>query len=117
MEQIAVDPELLSRKRTGITGLLLFAYTLIITGLIISFYLFYRYWLLTTNTTGNVDFCSAVFGKGCDSALKSDVSSQLAIPLSAWGIIYYGILLITLIAGRIGNRTFHSTSDVALLLV
>jgi protein-disulfide isomerase/uncharacterized membrane protein len=72
---------------------------LIILGLILSAYLLYRYQMLVGSKSKNtVDFCSAVFGHGCDSALKSKVSSQLGLPLAAWSFIYYAIigLLLTL---------------------
>ncbi|MBA2747108.1 MAG: thioredoxin domain-containing protein, partial [Flavisolibacter sp.] len=115
MEQITAY-NILPQQKTGFSLAKLIIYLLLSLGILISAYLLYRYWLLASGQAVNTDVCSAVFGKGCDSALKNDVSNQLGLPLAAWGLLYYASLLALLVAGRIW-RSFQSASPVLLLLL
>jgi protein-disulfide isomerase/uncharacterized membrane protein len=106
-------------------------YFLIIAGFAVSVYLLYRHYLLVTGTTAKIDICSAVFGKGCDTALSSTISTQFGLPLSSWGIIYYVLLAAILILPKfidLNNKLdtyipffivslFGCFSSIALLLM
>src|SRR5215211_5931838 len=86
-------------------------------GLIISTYLLYRHHVVAANQTGKVDVCSAVFGRGCDSALKSPVSSLLGLPLAGWGMLYFSSLLLLFIGRRLSGQAFHPQANLSLFLL
>jgi protein-disulfide isomerase/uncharacterized membrane protein len=88
--------------KTGLSRLLLFA--LLTLGLLISSYLFYIHFILVNHLGGQVDICSTVFGSGCDGAMMSSVGTQMGLPLAAWGIIYYTLMiLLLLLPAFLGN--------------
>jgi protein-disulfide isomerase/uncharacterized membrane protein len=87
-------------------------------GLIISAYLLYRHNLLTgSSTSGKIDFCSTVFGKGCDGALTSDISSILGLPLASWGIMYYLTLLVFLFLSKMNAGALKRETDLVIILL
>ncbi len=59
------------------------------------------------------DVCSAVFGRGCDAALESPLSSQLGLPLAGWGLVYYGTLVALLLIGRSIGESFDGDATLA----
>lgn len=67
---------------------------LILAGLYISGYLLNHYLQLNATLGESSDACSAVFGKSCDTALKSNYSNILGLPLAAWGILYYTAIIL-----------------------
>lgn len=89
-------------RRSGFFHAVLF--TLLILGLSISSYLLYRHNNLVNHLIGKIDICSTVFGSGCDGALMSQVGTQIGLPLAAWGIIYYALMiLLLLLPSFLGN--------------
>lgn len=91
---------------------------LIAMGLAVSGYLLMRHFALTdpAGRTG-ADFCSALFGRGCDDALRADGAIQLGVPLAGWGLVYYGTLLSLLLTGWILGRAFRFEAMVAAFLI
>jgi uncharacterized membrane protein len=86
---------------------------LIAAGLALSGHLFFRHLDLATAGTGHAgDFCSAVFGQGCDGALLSAVWA-LGIPAAGWGLVYYGALAALLLLGWVLGRQFESEAALA----
>src|SRR4051812_37906514 len=105
------------RNKTKIRNIAVIIYCLLFAGLAISIYLLYRHHLLVAGTTGNLDVCSAIFGKGCDSALGSTLSEQFGLSLPSWGIVYYLTLLILMaLPGFVGSTYQLSTSVPSFLL-
>ncbi len=92
---------------------------LLVSGLLISIYLLYHYIQIgnTANNIAKADVCSTVFGKGCDTALQSNLSSQFGLPLAAWGVIYYFGILLLLFVPLLFGRSFKSASDFFIYLV
>ncbi len=91
---------------------------LIALGLSISGYLLYRHFALS-DPSGEVggDFCSAVFGTGCDEALQSPLAVQFGLPLAGWGLVYYGTVAALLLLGwTIGETLRFEATTAALLL-
>ncbi|MCZ6672063.1 MAG: thioredoxin domain-containing protein [Verrucomicrobia bacterium] len=87
-------------------------------GLIISVYLLWGHIVLTgTWPNLGVDVCSALFGVGCDAALRSPASSQFGLPLAGWGLIYYGTLATLLFLARFLGETFEFEAHFATLLL
>lgn len=83
-----------------------------------SAYLLHRY-ISLNDVSGSAgrDFCSAVFGTGCDEALQSPMAVQLGLPLSGWGLVYYGTLISLLILGwSVGDVFFPASATAAFLL-
>src|SRR5436190_492013 len=103
MEQIIAD-DLRKDSISRFKLLRFFSWSLILTGLITSGYLFYRHNVLTAIIESEkIDVCSALFGKGCDNALKSSASSLWGLSLAGWGIIYYITLSLLLILHQFLN--------------
>lgn len=95
-----------------------FGLILIGLGLAISGYLFWRHLLLAGSAPQTeTDFCSALFGTGCDDALRSPLAVQLGIPLAGWGLVYYGTLCALLLLGRVLGETFRFDAMTAALLL
>ncbi len=91
---------------------------LIAVGLAVSIYLLIRHFSLTGYSAhGGADFCSALFGKGCDDALRSGGAVQLGVPLAGWGLVYYGSLLSLLFMGWILGDAFRFQAMVAAFLI
>jgi protein-disulfide isomerase/uncharacterized membrane protein len=87
----------------------------ILLGLLVSAYLLKRYTNISAeNSSGKIDVCSTLFGKGCDSALTSQMSTQFGLPLSAWGIIFYAALILFLIMPFIFGKTFKPLANFLL---
>lgn len=92
--------------------------TLILIGITISGYLLYRHFVIARlSSQGGTDFCSALFGKGCDDALRSPLAVQLGLPLAGWGLVYYGALVSLLLLGRILGEGFRFEAMTATLLL
>lgn len=74
-------------------------------GLTISGYLLFRHFGLgNVSAQTGTDFCSVVFGSGCDDALRSPWAIQLGLPLAGWGLVYYGTLVsLLLLAWTMGE--------------
>ena len=95
-----------------------FSLTLIGLGLAVSGYLLLRHFALTDfSTQSGADFCSALFGTGCDDALRSPLAVQLGLPLAGWGLVYYGTLAALLLLGWTVGETFRFEAMTAALLL
>jgi len=91
---------------------------LIALGLALSGYLLMRHVALAAGPAGEYsDLCRAVFGTGCDAALKGPLAVQLGIPLSGWGMVYYGSLACLLVLGRLVGEGFRAEAAVAGLVL
>ena len=94
------------------------ALTLIGLALAASAYLLYRHFALSDlSAQSGPDFCSAVFGTGCDEALRSPLAVQLGIPLAGWGLVYYGTLASLLLLGWAIGEPFRFEATTAALLL
>lgn len=93
------------------------ALVLIAAGLLVSSYLLVRHFALLGSGSGAVDFCSALFGRGCDDALRSGGAVQLGVPLAGWGLVYYGSLLALLFMGWVLGDAFRFEAMVAAFLI
>ena len=92
--------------------------TLIGLGLAASAYLLYRHFALgNLSAQSGTDFCSAVFGMGCDEALQSPLAVQFGLPLAGWGLVYYGTLASLLLLGWTIGETFRFEATTAALLI
>jgi len=92
--------------------------TLILLGTTISGYLLYRHFgLATLSSQRGPDFCSALFGKSCDDALRSPLAVQLGLPLAGWGLVYYGTLVSLLLLGSLLKETFRLEATTAAFLL
>lgn len=91
---------------------------LVVLGLTVSTYLLTRSLSLGGPPSGDkADVCSAVFGVGCDATLESPLARQMGIPLSGWGVVYYGTLLSLLAMGWLLGPAFQFESRVAAFLL
>jgi protein-disulfide isomerase/uncharacterized membrane protein len=73
---------------------------LVALGLAISTYLLdHSLQLGQEETKSGSDVCSTLFGAGCDNTLRSPLAHQLGIPLSGWGVVYFGFLSVLLLLG------------------
>lgn len=95
----------------------LFSLTLIGLALAASAYLLTRHVALMETGTQGVDLCSALFGSGCDAALRNPVSEQFGLPLAGWGIVYYGTLGTLLLLGWSLGEAFDSDAVLAAILL
>jgi len=87
-------------------------------GLTISGYLLFRHFAISGMSTQlGTDFCSAVFGRGCDDALQSRLAVQFGIPLAGWGLVYYGTLIVLMLLGWTMGGTFQSEAMTGALLL
>lgn len=87
-------------------------------GLTISGYLLLRHFALADlSVQSGTDFCSALFGRGCDDALRSPLAVQLGIPLAGWGLVYYGTIISLLLLGWTMGETFHAEAMTGALLL
>ena len=107
MEHATAYPLQNSNKKPKLFKLLLV--TLIIIGLLISSYLLYRH-----SASSKIDVCSAIFGKGCDSALNSSVGTQLGLPLAGWGIIFYSLMILILLLPAFLGKAYKANTSVPL---
>ena len=104
MEQTAY-PLPTGNKKIKLLKSLVFA--LLFIGLLISSYLLYRH-----SSSGKIDVCSAIFGKGCDSALNSSVGTQFGLPLAGWGIIFYSLLILLLLLPAFLVKAYKANTSV-----
>ena len=87
-------------------------------GVIVSGYLLYRHFAIAdVSVQSGADFCSAVFGTGCDEALQSPLAVQLGLPLAGWGLVYYGTLASLLLLGWTIGDTFRFEATTAAFLL
>lgn len=87
-------------------------------GLAVSGYLLLLHFaLIDPLAQSGPDFCSALFGTGCDDALKSPLAVQLGLPLAGWGLVYYGTLASLLLLGWSLGQTFRLEATLAALLL
>ena len=92
--------------------------TLIALGLAVSGYLLSRHLALATaGASDGVDVCSALFGTGCDAALRSALSIQFGIPLAGWGVVYYTSLAVFLLLAWLLGKSFKFEATLAALVL
>lgn len=82
------------KQSSSVSFSLIVCLLLITAGLYIAGYLLNQYLQLNANEGRSSDACSAVFGKSCDAALKSNYSTIVGLPLAAWGILYYTAIIL-----------------------
>ena len=109
MEQTAY-PLQTGNKKEKLFKLLI--YFLITLGLLISSYLLYRH-----KASGKIDVCSAIFGKGCDSALNSSVGTQFGLPLAGWGIIFYCLMILLLVLPSFLGKAYKANTSLPLFIL
>jgi len=68
------------------------SYLIIAIGLLVSGYLLFNHYAIVAGKPFETDLCSTVFGKGCDAASFSGVSTFMKIPVGGWGIIYLSVI-------------------------
>jgi len=91
---------------------------LIALGLAVSGYLLFRHFALAGAMAQlPADFCSALFGAGCDKTLQSPLAVQLGLPLAGWGLVYYGTLACLLLLGWGVGEGFRFEATTAALLL
>ncbi len=91
---------------------------LIALAMTVSGYLLHRHFALTgPPAQSGTDFCSAVFGVGCDKALRSPLAVQLGLPLAGWGLVYHGTLAALLLLGWTVGDSFRFEATTAALLL
>jgi protein-disulfide isomerase/uncharacterized membrane protein len=91
---------------------------LIALGLIISFYLLFRYFALQDNPAiQGTGFCSTVLKLDCDSGLLSNISRQFGIPLAGWGVIYFSTLASFLVLGHLLGPSFDPEAALGALVL
>ncbi|MCF3108233.1 DsbA family protein [Niabella sp. CC-SYL272] len=78
---------------------------LILLGVIICRYLFYKH----LNLAGP-DVCSAVFGNSCNAALSGSFAEVLGLPLGGWGLLYYFILGVFFLVPWVFGKEFLTGS-------
>jgi protein-disulfide isomerase/uncharacterized membrane protein len=94
------------------------ALTLISMGLVISFYLLWRHFLLLDTGKGQgVDMCLALFGKGCDAVLRNPLSSVWGLPLAGWGLTYFATLTLLLLLAKFLGEAFQFEAHFLALLL
>jgi protein-disulfide isomerase/uncharacterized membrane protein len=87
-------------------------------GMAVSGYLLFRHFALVgTQAQLPSDFCSALFGAGCDDTLRSSLAVQLGLPLAGWGLVYYGTLACLLLLGWGVGEGFRFEATTAALLL
>jgi protein-disulfide isomerase len=92
---------------------------LCVIGLLVSEYMFLRtLWLIADVAPQAVDLCSAVFGGSCDATLKA-APALFGIPLSGWGVVFFGTLILLLViawalAGSFARRAAYLCFAVTL---
>ena len=92
--------------------------TLIGLGLAVSGYLLVRHLALAgASDLSGVDVCSALFGTGCDSALRSPASVQLGLPLAGWGLLYYITLASLLFLAWYVGESFEFEATLGALFL
>ncbi len=95
-----------------------FCLTLIGLGLMVSGYLLWRHFVIADlSAQPGADFCSALFGTGCDDALRSPMAVQLGLPLAGWGLVYYGTLASLLLLGWTVGETFRFEAMTAAFIL
>jgi protein-disulfide isomerase/uncharacterized membrane protein len=95
-----------------------FLLLLIVLGLSISGYLLARHCALANiSSQPGSDFCSALFGTGCDDALRSPLAVQLGLPLAGWGLVYYGTLVSLLLLSWSLGEAFRAEAMTGALLL
>jgi len=92
--------------------------TLIALALAVSGYLLFRHFALSDlSARVGPDFCSAVFGAGCDKALRSPWAVQMGLPLAGWGLVCHGTLAALLLLGWSMGDAFRFEATVAALVI
>ena len=106
------------RKITTAARLRFLCLTLIALGLAVSGYLLSRHLALASaGAQDGLDVCSALFGTGCDAALRSAVSIQFGIPLAGWGVVYYTTLAVFLLLAWVFGKSFKFEATLAALVL
>jgi protein-disulfide isomerase/uncharacterized membrane protein len=72
---------------------------------------------MQSQSAGAIDICTAVFGTGCDEALRSEGSWILGIPLAGWALVYYATLVCLLILARALGEAFEHEATLGALLL
>ncbi|MHC4167132.1 MAG: DsbA family protein [Planctomycetota bacterium] len=91
---------------------------LISLGLTVSGYLLLRHFALAElSAQTGTDFCSALFGAGCDDTLRSPLAVQFGLPLAGWGMVYYCTLASLLLLGWTVGETFRLEATTAAFLL
>lgn len=94
------------------------ALALVVLGLVISGYLLFRHLVLAPLATAEgIDVCSALFGTGCDAALRSPVSEQFGLLLAGWGIVYYVSLAACLLLAWLLGEAFALEAAIAAFVL
>jgi protein-disulfide isomerase/uncharacterized membrane protein len=115
-QEAAEDPFAASFLCSGAAVLRLIFWMLVAAGAAISGYLLVRHvQLFGEAEAASRDVCSAAFGRGCDAALESPLSSQLGLPLAGWGLVYYGTLVALVTMGRAIGSDFEA--DTLLIAI
>ena len=91
--------------------------SLLVCGFSVSAYLLNRHFVLGEAGVTGVDFCSAVFGTGCDETLDSPWAVQLELPLAGWGLVYYGSIAALLLLAYSVGEGFRFEATLGALLV
>jgi uncharacterized membrane protein len=95
-----------------------FFLTLVVLGFTISGYLLFRHFAIADlSAQTETDFCSALFGKGCDDALRSPLAIQFGLPLAGWGLVYYGTLVSLLFLAWTMGEGFQTEATTGALLL
>ncbi|MFK7907553.1 MAG: thioredoxin domain-containing protein [Chitinophagales bacterium] len=90
------------------------AYTLTLLGLSSSLYLFHRYLqLIRKQTDSSIGFCSLIFGEDCDAFLIGGFSGLFSLSWSAWGILYFSVILSLLLLHSFLGKDFEKTAFTA----
>jgi len=86
-------------------------------GLATSGYLLARHFALSQPGVFGVDYCSALFGAGCDETLQSPWAVLAGVPLAGWGVVYYAVLITLLLLGWSIGYEFEFPATLAALLL
>lgn len=90
---------------------------LIVLGMLCSGYLLAKQLALIEGGSGLIEICSSFFGTDCDSAMQSDLATQLGIPLSGWGVIYFALVAVSLLLAALLGEAFHMAGTLTALLL
>lgn len=87
-------------------------------GLLLSAYLLARTLDLMAATPPNgADWCSAVFGRGCDATLVDSRAARFGLPLAGWGIVFYGTLAFALLGGWLLGGVYQDRASLGAFLL
>jgi uncharacterized membrane protein len=86
-------------------------------GFAVSAHLLARHFALAGAAVLGADFCSVLFGSGCDETLRSAWAVQAGLPLAGWGLVYYTTLVSLLSLGWSIGSEFEFPATLAALLL